>query len=733
MPGFTTVRASRAGVRLLTGMEHWNAVWGSLYLPGLARPEVTVTGGTLVEGDTITFTLGDRGGGGPGLLMNSSEIDALPIRFELSPTGDGLVYLILGEPKLAVRGSVAHQIRVVAPTTVRSGESFTIRAAVEDRYFNRASDPPERLELWLDSQKIAEARGQPGNEAVFHFRNVRLPENLDGAAYYEATGESGRLRGRSNPVVRIGAGEPHVWWGELHGHEAYTDGSGTAEWYMRYARDIGFLDFASLSAHDIMISELHLRDVARVTRKYNEPGRFITLRGYEWTQDARYGGHHNVYYRDEASRLVPSHEARTIADLYRRQREINDPDSVLIIPHCHQPGDWNFNDALLERLVEIYSQHGSFEWFGRRYLEQGYHVGLIAGGDDHTEHPGNASGRRNNRTGRAAVLADELTRDGIFDGLKNRRAYGTTLRRIYLDTRVEAAPMGSERSVAPRETPSLHVEGVVAGTAPITRVVAVSNGRESGVLDYTRMEPSGASTLLRVMIGSSSEPADQRQVLPPLATEHWMGRVTVRGARIDELTELSIEGIGESFVRTGASRVDFFAATRGDQDGALLRLDGWPADGAVTVEVYEPVGVDLDSRGLLSTDNPLWGGGSLRPDKRLVKRIRIPLADLDRGEQRREFGERSWIAAARIPAELPSYRRFSFELTDHVDPKGENYVYIRAEQVDDEMAWSSPVWLTWQSPGSTVALALVPGIFGVLLAGRLWQGRRRTRRRRANG
>lgn len=689
-PGYTTVQASDPAVRLTTGMEYWQSVYGSLYPPGAPRAMVTVAEGELTEGDTVTFVIGERSQGGPGLLIQSSTTDRFPLRFEVDFEGTGFGWAPVGEPIFSVYGSAPHHIRAFAPSTVRAGERFSVRASVEDRYFNRAIGGPRALTLWLDGKQVAKARPTRSDRAIFHFDRLVFPENREGPLVFEVKDTTGRLRGRSNPVNLIGPDDPYVFWGELHGHEGYTDGTGTADWYMRYARDVGFLDFVSLTGHDLMMSETYQRDVQRATEEYYEPNKFVTFKAYEWTQDARYGGHHNVYYRDMDQRIIPCNEAPRISDLYRLQRQVNDPTKVLIIPHCHQPGDWNFNDAQLERLVEVYSMHGSFEWFGRRYLERGYHVGLLCASDDHTGHPGNNPARKSQRGGLAAVFAQERTRESIFDALVARRVYGTTLARIFLDVRVAGAPMGTETEVARPDPPSLEVSGVVSGTAPIARIVAVCNGKDVEELNLLQPDEGEGKAALRVMITSSSEPAGKR-VLPPLARARWWGRVSLQKTRIETTTPLGLDGLGDNFVQTGDQRVDFVCATTGDKDGVLLELDGWTPNDKLRVEILESPDVHTGRREM-SWEMPLWGERRTSP----VKTIEIPLALLDEAPQLREFGDNSAVIAERVGGDLAAHKKFTIQVSDGLKPDEENYVYVRVEQIDDETVWSSPVWVTWR-------------------------------------
>jgi hypothetical protein len=42
----------------------------------------------------------------------------------------------------------------------------------------------------------------------------------------------------------------------------------------------------------------------------------------------------------------------------------------------------------------------------------------------------------------------------------------------------------------------------------------------------------------------------------------------------------------------------------------------------------------------------------------------------------------------------PGTREVSFEFSDADFTEGESYYYIRVEQADGELAWSSPIWVT---------------------------------------
>ena len=41
----------------------------------------------------------------------------------------------------------------------------------------------------------------------------------------------------------------------------------------------------------------------------------------------------------------------------------------------------------------------------------------------------------------------------------------------------------------------------------------------------------------------------------------------------------------------------------------------------------------------------------------------------------------------------PAEKQAEFEYTDNAPSAGENFYYVRALQTNDEIAWSSPIWV----------------------------------------
>ncbi|MYF96852.1 MAG: DUF3604 domain-containing protein, partial [Holophagales bacterium] len=383
-----------------------------------------------------------------------------------------------------VVGGAAERVHGFAPSIVGTGEPFLISVRAEDRAYNRATRDIPGLQVLLDGEQVVEL---PAGQAI-HL--VELVADAEGVQRYTFRSPDGEVTGAANPVWVQADPEHRLYWGETHGHSGFAEGQGTPEGYFSFARDDARLDFITMSEHDIWLTDGLWEELNEAVRKFHREGELLVFAGYEWTSPRQRGGHHNVFFRNVGMQRVGVQEAPNLSDLYRGLRAEYDTDDVLIIPHAHQNGDWRQNDFQMENLIEIMSGHGTFEWFGSRYLEQGFRVGFVSASDDHLGHPGyspghqaGASGRRSNIFqfgGLAAAWAPARTTDAVFGALKARHAYATTgAQRIVLDARLNGAVMGSELDQTDRRV----LEGRAIGTGPIRRVDLIRNGEVVATFD----------------------------------------------------------------------------------------------------------------------------------------------------------------------------------------------------------------------------------------------------------
>ncbi|GAB5537553.1 MAG: hypothetical protein Rubg2KO_38020 [Rubricoccaceae bacterium] len=352
-----------------------------------------------------------------------------------------------------------------------------------------------------------------------------LPENS--AVWGDPTNARARA---DRPTVRASDGTEYgIYFGDLHAHSIYSDAVGDVdEFYHRY-RDLYGYDFAALTDHDyldgIELSASELKMIWNHADRMTEPGSFLAWYAYEWTspaisvhaaEGAAVGeGHRHVLYPDQTGPLVRygAPESNTGAKLLEKLKGHR----ALVIPHhtSWSGTDWDAHDPELQRVVEIVSTHGRFEYPGNQpigyrrdhihtektvldALNRGYKLGFVGGSDSHglrwhaIELEGRAAhiphgtrvGTKEDayRTGMTAILSRQLDREHLFEAVYERRCYATSGVPIVLDFRVDAALMGSELTVEGSPTISVRVEG----TGPLRAVEVIRSGH---VFSGLQMQP----------------------------------------------------------------------------------------------------------------------------------------------------------------------------------------------------------------------------------------------------
>ncbi len=368
--------------------------------------------------------------------------------FAVDADGDGRFRELAEQPSLAIEPRPPVAAWVVAPALAAPGEEVRARATLLDELDNR-----------VRTEEVT------GTAPRVRFRD-------------EATG----LAGASSLVWPAESGAPlRLYWGDLHGHSAWSDGTGEPEDYFRYARDVSALDFAALTDHDD--EGLRPLDADRfaqereIAESFHAPGRFVTLYGYEYTNPRT--GHLTVLSPSPLLPVLSHADAATDEpeELWAALRALGLP--VLTIPH-HVGGstaatDWSHFDPEFERVVEICSVHGNSECAGcprevpegrpgsfvRDALADGHRLSFIASGDSHNGHPGRRT--RPFTGGLVGLWAPELTREAVWEALRDGRTFATTGARLVPELWHDGGGRFRLR---------------VRGAAPLAGVVLVKNGRE---------------------------------------------------------------------------------------------------------------------------------------------------------------------------------------------------------------------------------------------------------------
>lgn len=282
-----------------------------------------------------------------------------------------------------------------------------------------------------------------------------------------------------------------VYYGDIHNHCNLSYGRGSLDEALRNARLQ--LDFASITIHaawpDIPTDDPELeylvdyhkvgfekalagwKDYTIAIDAQNEDGKFITFPSFEW-HSMQYGDHCIYYKSIEGSRIIDAPDLAAMRDVLRT---IDTP--TLLIPHHigYKQGSRGINwDAFTDELspvAEIFSFHGLSEGGEGPYpylhsmgpahehstahygWAQGNIFGVVGSTDHHAAFPGCYG------YGMMGVWADDLTRDGIWDAVTNRRTYVLTGDRIQLAFAVNDTPMGSIAPAADNRQIQVAVQG----------------------------------------------------------------------------------------------------------------------------------------------------------------------------------------------------------------------------------------------------------------------------------
>ena len=490
----------------------------------------------------------------------------------------------------------------------------------------------------------------------------------------------GAITGRANPILVKEAPDRRIYWGDTHGHSGFAEGVGTPQRFMEWAREDARLDYVTHSEHDIWMDDREWNVLNNIVQNFTLDGHFVAFAGYEWTVRNLQGGHHNVLFRRPfQGPRIPAQEYGTLSRLYQGLRTHHDPRDVVVIPHAHQSGDYRHSDPELEPLVEIMSQHGNFEWFGRMYLNHGHQVGFIAASDNHLSQPGYSApkgGSLSQRGGLGALLATERTTDALFDAMKSLDTYATTGDRIILDVSVNGTGMGQRAEFAERRV----VRGRVIGTAPIDSIALVKNDREIDRREFPAEPGPPRDGQYQLTFHSDSTPMHPGD--NPRGWRGWRGQLEVEGATIANAIGRDLHNANIQTVElVDATTLRFATHTRGGPSSLLLTLADVKRLGQMTLTLEQAAE---------------FGGGPPRFRTHQTtppSTVELALRDASRGQATAEipFGEytdRIRLRRARTEGAMD----VAFEFTDEGTRHGDWY-FVRVTQANDAMAWSSPIWI----------------------------------------
>lgn len=509
-----------------------------------------------------------------------------------------------------------------------------------------------------------------------------------------------RPSSRAQPASNDRGVKYQLFWGDLHNHNAVGYAKGSLERSIEIAQE--HLDFFAFTGHawwhdlPMMPGDRHMKWVngfkvhkdhwpktRQLIREANSE-QFAALLGYEW-HSSQFGDYCMLFDRDQPDLFLPDH----VDKLHEFAKE----KKALAIPHhlAYARG-WrgaNFDHykSSVSPVVEIFSEHGCSESVtapvgdfirhsmgGRvtentveRQLARGLRFGFVASSDDHQGYPG-AYGE-----GLVAIWARDLSPASVIDAVRARRTYAVTGDRIELDFTINDHPMGSElKQIADRQ-----IDIKVQAPDSIKMIELVRNGRiierhfpeDTATLPATlpgrvkcRLRygwgPWGALDLGRIADWDFQihlEGAQFANALPCFQTTPYddVRRDRLRVVNANELSMIS-----------HTSRVNAYGED--PTKAVILEMDVTDPAATLTVRLNSPI----------------------------AKEIKTPLRDLQLDNTIHFTG--SFTAESFMLGRLvgPSECGASIRWTDRRPVRTTaDWYYARVLQHNNQMAWSSPIWV----------------------------------------
>jgi hypothetical protein len=673
---FTTVEASN-GAKLEVWFDRLNI------RPYANTLLIRVGRGYLRSGDTLTVRFGDRRQGSPGFRLQTN----VEANVELRCLVDAFAtyeFCALPAPTFDIVAGPAANWKAIWPSVAVVGEPFRLALVAEDMWGN----PTDTADATLALEPSQPVRGLPSRVTVKVGDGPRVIENLviDAVGDVELKVMAGDQEvARANPMRVFASAPMRRYWADLHGQSGETIGMGTAEAYFRYARDAAFIDMVGHQGNDFQITDAFWKQLNDLTAQFDRPGQFVCLPGYEWSGNTGMGGDRNIFYRHEGRPIRRSShilvQGHTSSDaIYTADKlfeALQGEDAVVIAHVGGRYADLKYaHDGRLERAVEVHSSWGTFEWILHDAFDKGYRVGVVCHSDDHKGRPG--ATRPGASTfgaigGLSCYFMPELTRDALFRALRQRKHYGTTGTRIFIELcgafDREVTGFSDDPALGPAEElivrearmgdiirtqgALMKLSAEVMGTAPIERV-DVLHGTEV----VRSVRPFGASDLgrrVRVLWQGAEYRGRGRETI-------WQGTLTVTGNRIARFAAVNFLNPERKIIETApGTALAWSSVTTGNLAGVDLWLDE-ARTGTFKIETNVVSGaIDLST---LADNVMAYEGGGLG---RRLSVYRLPEADWSR----------------RVSLEHSVTHRDSADLP----------VYVRVTQADLHQAWTSPIYL----------------------------------------
>ncbi|KAI8209601.1 hypothetical protein K4K52_000231 [Colletotrichum sp. SAR 10_76] len=417
---------------------------------------VDIVDGYMNPGDKITVRIGDRRWGSRGTRVQTFVEDKFLMRWYIDPVGTSRFAPIKPDIAFPIKSGPVARVKITTPRVIRPGVPVALHVHTEDIWGNATADLGNlKAEVKLikvgSKAEIVQTKSLPFAAQGWTVMNDTYEFVKDGDydLVVAVIDDEGSVIATATDYVSVDASLPipRPLYSDLHVHSDDTVGTNSTTYNFSYAKEIAGLDVVGYTANDFNITKEKWEHTLEIIKGVNSPGEFVVFPGTEWCGNSAAGGDHNVVFLDDPKTSQPEfpfdkkgNVARSFewnedgpAELIPGAWPLDEvyatyahsPESHLLIPHVGgRRCNLAWHHPQLERLLEIGSAWGLFEWLLRDAVKRGWKLGVSANSDEHRGRcgggvPGTAVfGTKGGLTG---VLANKLERGEVAKALRARR------------------------------------------------------------------------------------------------------------------------------------------------------------------------------------------------------------------------------------------------------------------------------------------------------------------------
>ncbi|MBR2811401.1 MAG: CehA/McbA family metallohydrolase, partial [Solobacterium sp.] len=466
-------------------------------------PKITFTGAdTVIKGDVYegSFVLDDLR---DVELTVTADVDGAELTLE--EVKDKEYAFTIGADVTEAASTITVHAKATDPEGTSYEGTFTITVKNEVLFLN--NQPAANAETGADKRPVISVEVKNAGEG-FTYEMLVKGEKVD-AVYNEGvisyTPAEDMADGRTTVNVTVtradgevfakswsffvGAATEQLYFGQLHSHTQYSDGSGSLENALEYIANLpenANIDFVAFTDHsnyfdttsaanpeqalyDMSLASASSQEIWQsykdATDKFNEThDDLIAISGFEMTWSGG-PGHINTFN-------TPGIVSRNNATLNNKTNDagmkayyalLSQNEGIDSLSQFNHPGttfgtfsDFAYWDAVIDSrmyMVEVGNGEGqigqggyypSYEHYTMA-LDKGWHLAPTNNQDNHKGRWGNANDARD------VILTDDFSEQGIYDAIRAMRMYATEDKNLEIYYSVNDQPLGTTISEVPEE------------------------------------------------------------------------------------------------------------------------------------------------------------------------------------------------------------------------------------------------------------------------------------------